>query len=120
MYLNPDCEQKYQFMSLTRLFGGTKSRLSRLYRSQLPPPTELPSASERGSQYWCGGGHVVSKDALSFAKRDDKHPLAQAMFAIPGVRTVFAVNDFVTVTKEDAANWANLTHPIVEALEEVV
>ena len=66
------------------------------------------------------GGHVVSKDALSFAKRDDKHPLAQAMFAIPGVRTVFAVNDFVTVTKEDAANWANLTHPIVEALEEVV
>ena len=66
------------------------------------------------------GGHVVSKEALSFAKRDDMHPLAQAMFAIPGVRTVFAVNDFVTVTKEDAANWANLTHPIVEALEEVI
>ncbi len=35
----------------------------------------------------------------------EKHPLVRALFAIPGVRSVFVVNNFATVTKEPDADW---------------
>ena len=41
-------------------------------------------------------------------------PVAMALFALDGVRSVFAVNDFVTVTKDPAVSWDQLA-PAVEA-----
>ena len=62
----------------------------------------------------------VSDKPLSFSSGADDHPLAKSLFAIVGVASVFAVNDFVTVTKTDAASWGGLTHPIAQALKEAL
>jgi hypothetical protein len=42
------------------------------------------------------------------------HQVGEPLFKVNGVRSVFAVNDFVTVTKEDAAAWSTLV-PAIEA-----
>jgi len=42
-------------------------------------------------------------------------PLAQALFAVPGVKMVFFLNDFVTVTREPDADW-NVLAPEVERI----
>lgn len=43
-------------------------------------------------------------------------PLASRLFAVPGVKTVFVLNDFVTVTKETGASWAEVSPAAEEAL----
>jgi hypothetical protein len=45
-----------------------------------------------------------------------KHPLGKAIFAVGGVKSVFALNDFVTVTKADDADWAMLTPRLTKAI----
>ena len=62
----------------------------------------------------------VADKPMSFMSGDDDHPMAGALFAVTGVRSVFAVNDFVTVTKQDKALWADLQGPIIEALKGVL
>ena len=62
----------------------------------------------------------VSDKPMSFMNGEDPHPMARALFAVEGVRSVFAVNDFVTVTKQDKALWADMQGPIVEALQTVL
>ena len=62
----------------------------------------------------------VSDAAVTLSSADDDHPLAGALFAIPGVTSVFAVNDFVTVTKSDNSSWGSLTKPVIQALQGVL
>ena len=45
-------------------------------------------------------------------------PLAQAIFAVDGVSAVFFGNDFVTVTKADAVDWAHIKPAILGAIME--
>ena len=45
-------------------------------------------------------------------------PLAQGLFAIEGVRSVFLGKDFVTVTKDESKNWAGLKPLILTAIME--
>ena len=54
-------------------------------------------------------------DTLSFNSADEAagHPFAAAVFAAPGVASIFGVNDFVTVTRTPGAAW----DPIVEAVQ---
>lgn len=54
--------------------------------------------------------------ALSFGSAADAegHPFAKAVFAVPGVASIFGVNDFVTVTRAPGAEW----DPIVEAVQQ--
>jgi hypothetical protein len=47
-------------------------------------------------------------------------PVAERLLAEPGVRSVFIVADFVTVTKDDAASWADLAPRVRAALREVL
>ena len=61
----------------------------------------------------------IGPKALNLTSANDDHPLARRVFKIPGVRSVFAVNNFVTVTKDDGAAWSGLTHPLVAARQEV-
>jgi hypothetical protein len=44
-------------------------------------------------------------------------PLGEALFALSGVRSVFAVNDFVTVIKQREVPWERLDGAIREALQ---
>ncbi|HEX2204600.1 MAG TPA: NifU N-terminal domain-containing protein [Longimicrobium sp.] len=45
---------------------------------------------------------------------------AERLFTEPGVRSVFMVADFVTVTKDPAAAWADLAPRVQTALREVL
>lgn len=62
---------------------------------------------------------VVEQGSLSFGSAADAeaHPLGKALFAVPGVKSVFAVKDFVTVTKTDDADWAKLSPKLVKAIQ---
>lgn len=59
---------------------------------------------------------VAPRGALSFdsAEAAASHPLGRAVFGVGGVRSMFAVNDFVTVTREPDADWEELA-PRLEA-----
>ena len=59
---------------------------------------------------------VAEKGSISFnsAAEAEGNALGKALFAVPGVRGIFGVNDFVTVTREDDADWSVLV-PAVEA-----
>ena len=41
------------------------------------------------------------------------NPFAEEVFAVPGVASIFGVNDFVTVTRRPGAEW----EPIVAAVQ---
>jgi Fe-S cluster biogenesis protein NfuA len=45
-------------------------------------------------------------------------PLARALFAIEGVKSLFFMDDFVTVTWEDAADWRTVTDRVKAVLQE--
>lgn len=45
-------------------------------------------------------------------------PLARALMRLPGVRSVFMVDDFVTVTKTPVARWDDLAGRVEEAIRE--
>ena len=59
-----------------------------------------------------------SSRAFQGAEEAKDDPLASALFRLPGVRTVFAVEDFVTVTGEPDADWSRLSPAVVAVLQE--
>ena len=52
---------------------------------------------------------------ISFASADEAatDPFAAAVFAAPGVASIFGVNDFVTVNRDAGADW----DPIIAAVQ---
>ncbi len=82
-------------------------------------PEDTPNPNAR--KFSCSV-RVVEKGSLSFASAEEaeKHPLGKAIFAVGGVKSVFAVNDFVTVTKTDDADWGKLTPKLVKAIKAAV
>lgn len=52
------------------------------------------------------------------AEAAEGHALAERLFAIDGVRALFMVDNFITVTKADEAAWDELVEPIRAAIEE--
>jgi hypothetical protein len=45
-------------------------------------------------------------------------PLGARIFALGGVTNVFLTANFVSVTKDDAADWATLVPAVVEAIQD--
>lgn len=63
-------------------------------------------------------GAIISE---SFSAKSDSAPenqLAQSLIAINGVASVFGINDFVTVTKSDSAEWSDLDSALISAVKE--
>lgn len=58
-------------------------------------------------------GTIDFIDADSVAGRS---PLADALFAIPGVSRVFLGNDFVSITKVDSEDWSDVRAKVLAAL----
>lgn len=52
------------------------------------------------------------------ASAAEGHVLAERLFAVEGVRALFMVDNFITVTKTDDAAWDDLVEPIRTAMEE--
>lgn len=46
-------------------------------------------------------------------------PLGSSLFALGGVASVFYMDRFVTVNKEQAANWNDLIDPVCECIEDL-
>lgn len=63
-------------------------------------------------------GRAVSPTVRDYAGMDAAadSPLAQELFAIPGVERVFLGAEFVTITKADGLEWAHLKPAILGAI----
>lgn len=61
-----------------------------------------------------GGGSRSFFDAESAA--DDR--LAARLFELPGVRALLFVENFITVTKRDDADWENLVEDVKSAIRD--
>jgi Fe-S cluster biogenesis protein NfuA len=64
------------------------------------------------------GRDVMGDATADFAGPDlaARSPLAQSLFALPGVARVFLGGDFVTVTKSDISDWQELRPQVLGAL----
>lgn len=51
------------------------------------------------------------------APAEDVSPLAARLFAVPGVVGVFLAGNFVTVTKAEDVDWADLAQPLVDGIK---
>lgn len=56
----------------------------------------------------------------SYYDRDEarEDPVARALMQLAGVRSVFMVDDFITVTKTPAARWDELVPQVMEAIRD--
>jgi Fe-S cluster biogenesis protein NfuA len=65
------------------------------------------------------GRAVLDGGTLEFASREDaaRSPLAERLFAVPGIASVFYGSDFITVTKT-AGDWQHLKPSILGAIME--
>lgn len=66
------------------------------------------------------GQTVLDGGTADFANTDaaENSPLATRIFGVSGVNGVFLGHDFVTVTKEDALEWAHLKPSVLGAIME--
>ena len=66
------------------------------------------------------GRDVMGAGTADFASAEAgaRSPLAEAIFALPGVARVFLGGDFVTVTKTDAIDWPALKPQVLGAIME--
>jgi predicted component of type VI protein secretion system len=73
-----------------------------------PTPTPNPDAMKFNLDVTLGEMFNVTNAS------EAEQPFAKAVFAAPGVVSLFGVNDFVTVTRASDADWA----PIIAAVQE--
>lgn len=100
-------------------------------RAPAPAPIERPRATGPVS-VWAEA--TPNPDAVKFSasvklvdapvtwREGDRtgDPLGQALLAVPGVRSAFAVGDFVTVTRTGGADWERLQPAVEEAIRSAV
>lgn len=77
-----------------------------------------PTPNPNAGKFTVGRTLVEGRRGRTFdsaqAAADD--PVASRLLALDGVRSVFMVADFVTVTKDPAASWADLAPRVQDAL----
>lgn len=83
--------------------------MARLRFDATPNPNALKVT---GPSKFCNGSKIISKPEQAVM------PLPKALLAIPGVVSLFFLNDFVTITKVPDADWDGLTPAIQQALEQ--
>ncbi len=77
-----------------------------------------PTPNPNAGKFTVGRTLVEGRSGKSFdsAASAAGHPLAAPLMALEGVRSVFIVADFVTVTKEPSAAWPELAPRVRDAL----
>lgn len=89
----------------------TPEHSPRIEIAQTPNPNALKFTVDR---------KVVESGSRSYSTRfeamDD--PLASAIFAIPGVESLFCMADFITVMKDPAAAWEGIVREVEAAIRE--
>ena len=63
----------------------------------------------------------VSEGSVSFLQADQAqdHPVARALFAIPGVTSVLLLCDFMTINKDPKASWPQIKRRVQQVLADV-
>ena len=51
------------------------------------------------------------------AKDAEADPLAKQLFAVPGVTQVFMLNNFISINKDPAVDWANVEPRVAQILQ---
>jgi hypothetical protein len=66
------------------------------------------------------GRSMLGEEGRTFfdAQAAAENPLAARLFEVEGVRALFMVDNFITVTKAEGATWDDLVEPIREAIQE--
>jgi len=66
------------------------------------------------------GRSMLGEEGRTFfdARAAAENPLAARLFEVEGVRALFMVDNFITVTKAEGAAWDDLVEPIREAIQE--
>lgn len=64
------------------------------------------------------GATLAEEGSRSYFDAEDaeEDPLARRLFRVDGVEALLIVDDFVTVTKEEGLEWADLVDDVKEAL----
>lgn len=62
---------------------------------------------------------VIPSGVKNYSKAEQAagHPLAERLFAIEGIDTLFFCDDFITVSMEDKADWRSVHDAVVQALD---
>ena len=63
-------------------------------------------------------GKPVGGPATWVAGKETDDPLATALLALPGVISIFATADFVTITKAAEGSWDDIIEPATGILDE--
>ncbi|NBV42241.1 NifU family protein, partial [bacterium] len=65
---------------------------------------------------------LLDYGSIDFATVDkaSTSPLAQKLFAIPGVAGVLIGTNFVSVSKTNSVDWTDLAEPVIDTLQTVV
>jgi hypothetical protein len=74
-----------------------------------PNPNSLKFSTNR--TLWEGRAQTFSDPVQAFAS-----PLARDLLGIAGVKSIFLLRDFVTVSREPGADWAPIAARVEEAL----
>jgi hypothetical protein len=88
---------------------------------RMPKPTVKfePTPNPQAGKFTVGRTLVEGRRGHTFdsAQAAAGHPLAEALLREPGVRSVFVVADFVTVTKAPDADWKTLAPRVSAVLQ---
>jgi hypothetical protein len=81
-----------------------------------------PTPNPNAGKFVAGRAIVEGKSSRSFynAEQAAADPIANALFGLTGVMSIFMVEDFVTVTKHADADWSELIPRVIETMEQVL
>ncbi len=79
----------------------------------VPQPTPNPHAFKFTLE-----GHTFHKPTTVTSAAAAKGTPFERLFGLPGVASIFATANFVTITKAPGADWAEIVEPAKKALEQ--
>jgi hypothetical protein len=81
-----------------------------------------PTPNPNAGKFTADRTIVEGKSSRSFHDADQAgaDPVAAALFELPGVASIFMVDDFVTVTKLPDSDWSEMIPQVIETMERVL
>jgi hypothetical protein len=87
-----------------------------------PKVTFEPTPNPHAGKFTVGRILLEGRRGQTFDSADAAggNPIAEALLQLPGVRSVFIVADFVTVTRAPDADWKSLAPRVTTVLSDVL
>lgn len=88
----------------------------------MPPIHSSPTPNPNSLKFTADGETFLDGGMISISSKDQAEDgsLAARLISLSGVTDVFITPQFVTVSKDNAANWATLSPKVEAILEEVL